>query len=111
VKRLARPSRPVPLLTCVLRIEDFHHEADELVTVLGDQKEFEVAGVVYHPQAGEGLPAPAGAVHSARDVGKATARRLCGHKQVQGATEQAWSRGVWLVPLRAYQARRRSAPA
>ncbi len=88
-----------------MRIENFHHEAGELGTAPDGQKKFEVAGVVRHPQAGEGLAIPAGAAHPARDVGKATERRLCGHKRVQGATEQAWSRGVRLVPLRACQAR------
>jgi hypothetical protein len=42
--------------------------------------EFEVAGNVYHPQVGEELLIPAGAVHSARNVGKTTARWLYGYK-------------------------------
>jgi hypothetical protein len=82
-------------------MENFRHEAGEPVTAPDGQKEFEVAGVVHHPQAGEGLPAPAGAAHPARDGGKATARRRYENEREQGATEQAWSRGVWLVPLRA----------
>ena len=70
------------LLTRVLRIENFRHEAGELVAVPGGQKVFAGAGVVHHQQAGEELPVPAGAVHWARDIGKATARRLYRYKRV-----------------------------
>jgi quercetin dioxygenase-like cupin family protein len=63
------------------RWEDFRHATDELVTVLEGQMEFEVAGVVYHPEVGEELLIPAGAVHSARNVGKTTARWLYGYKR------------------------------
>ena len=82
MKRLVKPSRPVSLLIRVLRIENFRHEAGELGTVLDGQKEFAGAGVVHHPQAGEELPVPAGAVHWARDIGKATARRLYRYNRV-----------------------------
>jgi quercetin dioxygenase-like cupin family protein len=58
--------------------EDFTHATDELVTVLEDEMEFEVAGEVHHPQMGEELLIPAGATHSARNIGKTTARRLFG---------------------------------
>jgi mannose-6-phosphate isomerase-like protein (cupin superfamily) len=60
--------------------EDFRHATDELVTVLEGQMEFEVAGQVNHRQAGEELLIPAGAVHSARNVGKTTARWLYGYR-------------------------------
>jgi quercetin dioxygenase-like cupin family protein len=63
------------------RWEDFRHATDELVTVLEGEMEFEVAGVVHHPQAGEELLIPAGAVHSARNIGKTTARWLYGYKR------------------------------
>jgi quercetin dioxygenase-like cupin family protein len=56
------------------RWEDFRHAMDELVTVLEGQVEFEVAGQVHHPQVGEELLIPAGAVHSAQNVGKTAAR-------------------------------------
>jgi quercetin dioxygenase-like cupin family protein len=62
------------------RWEDFQHATDELVTVLEGQMEFEVAGQVRHPQVGEQLLIPAGAVHSARNVGQTTARWLYGYK-------------------------------
>jgi mannose-6-phosphate isomerase-like protein (cupin superfamily) len=39
------------------------------------------AGKVEHPKAGEELLIPAGAVHSARNVGKTTARWLYGYKR------------------------------
>jgi hypothetical protein len=41
--------------------------------------EFEVAGEIHHPRAGEELLIPSGAVHSARNVGKTTARWLYGY--------------------------------
>lgn len=63
------------------RWEDFRHTADELVLVLEGQAAFEVAGQVYHPQVGEELLIPAGTVHSARNVGKTTARWLFGYKR------------------------------
>jgi len=39
------------------------------VTVLEGRVEFEVAGQIHRPQVGEELLIPAGAVHSARNVG------------------------------------------
>jgi quercetin dioxygenase-like cupin family protein len=63
------------------RWEDFRHATDELVTVLGGQVEFEVAGKVHQPEVGEELLYPAGAVHSARDVGKTAARWLYGYRR------------------------------
>jgi len=41
--------------------------------------EFEIEGEVHHPQPGEELLIPAGAVHSARNVGNTTARWLYGY--------------------------------
>jgi quercetin dioxygenase-like cupin family protein len=60
--------------------EDFCHATDELVTVLEGEMEFEVAGKVHHPKIGEELLIPAGTVHSARSVGKTTARWLYGYR-------------------------------
>jgi quercetin dioxygenase-like cupin family protein len=62
------------------RWEDFRHATDELVTVLEGEIEFEVAGEVHHPRVGEELLIPAGTVHSARNIGKTTARWLYGYK-------------------------------
>jgi mannose-6-phosphate isomerase-like protein (cupin superfamily) len=59
--------------------EGFRHATDEVVTVLGGEMEFEVAGQVHHPKIGEELLIPAGAVHSARNVGQTTARWLYGY--------------------------------
>jgi len=64
------------------RWEDFTHETDELVTALEGQMEFEVEGKICHPQPGEELLIPAGAIHSARNIGDTTARWLYGYKQV-----------------------------
>jgi quercetin dioxygenase-like cupin family protein len=60
--------------------EDFRHATDELVTVLEGQMEFEVAGVVHHPQISQELLIPAGAIHSARNIGTTTARWLYGYE-------------------------------
>jgi quercetin dioxygenase-like cupin family protein len=65
------------------RWEDFTHATDELVVVLEGQMEFEVAGQVHRPRVGEELLIPAGAVHSARNVGKTTARWLYGYRRPQ----------------------------
>ena len=61
------------------RWEDFTHSTDEVVIVLGGEMEFEVEGRVHHPQPGEELLIPAGAVHSARNIGTTTARWLYGY--------------------------------
>jgi len=62
------------------RWEDFTHATDELVTVLEGDMEFDVAGQVYHPRAGDELLIPAGAIHSARNIGGTTARWLYGYR-------------------------------
>jgi quercetin dioxygenase-like cupin family protein len=63
------------------RWEDFRHATDELVTVLEGSVEFEIEGAVHHPRAGDELLIPAGAVHSARNIGATTARWLFGYKR------------------------------
>jgi len=63
------------------RWEDFRHATDELIMVLEGKVEFEVAGKVYHPRVGEELLIPAGAMHSARNIGKTTARWLYGYRE------------------------------
>lgn len=40
------------------RWEDFRHATDELVIVLEGEMEFEIAGRIEHPKAGEELPVP-----------------------------------------------------
>lgn len=62
------------------RWENFVHTTDELVMVLEGSMEFEVNGKILHPQPGEEILIPAGAVHSARNIGKTTARWLYGYK-------------------------------
>lgn len=61
------------------RWEDFTHTTDEVVIVLEGEMEFAIEGEVHHPQPGEELLIPAGAVHSARNIGSTTARWLCGY--------------------------------
>jgi quercetin dioxygenase-like cupin family protein len=63
------------------RWEDFTHAADELVAVLEGDMEFEVEGQVHHPQPGDELLIPAGAVHAARNIGTTTARWLYGYRR------------------------------
>jgi mannose-6-phosphate isomerase-like protein (cupin superfamily) len=63
------------------RWEDFTHATDELVLVLEGNMEFEIAGRLCHPEIGEEMPIPAGAVHSARNIGATTARWLYGYKK------------------------------
>lgn len=62
------------------RWEDFVHATDELVIVLEGDMEFEIEGVVQYPQPDEELFIPAGAVHSARNIGNATAHWLFGYR-------------------------------
>lgn len=61
--------------------EDFTHATDELVMVLEGEMEFEIAGEVRHLEIGEELLIPAGAIHSARNIGNSTARWLYGYKR------------------------------
>lgn len=63
------------------RWEDFVHARDELVMVLEGDMEFEIEGRLYHPGAGEELFIPAGARHSARNIGTTTARWLFGYRR------------------------------
>jgi hypothetical protein len=46
----------------------------------GRPKEFEIAGRIHRPEVGEELLILAGTVHSARNVGKTTARWLYGYQ-------------------------------
>lgn len=62
------------------RWEDFMHATDELVTVLEGDMEFEVEGQVHHPKPNQELLIPAGAFHSARNIGSTTARWLYGYR-------------------------------
>lgn len=61
--------------------EGFVHRTDELVLVVEGKMEFEVDGRIVHPEAGEELEIPAGAVHSSRNIGSTTARWLYGYRR------------------------------
>jgi mannose-6-phosphate isomerase-like protein (cupin superfamily) len=63
------------------RWEDFTHRTDELVLVLEGAMEFEVEDRTVRPTPGEELLIPAGARHSARNVGGTTARWLYGNRR------------------------------
>jgi quercetin dioxygenase-like cupin family protein len=62
------------------RWEGFVHGTDELVLVLEGRMEFEVEGRKLQPRVGEELLIPAGAAHSARNLGDTTARWLYGYR-------------------------------
>jgi quercetin dioxygenase-like cupin family protein len=62
------------------RWDDFVHSTDEVVIVLEGEMEFEIEGEVHHPAVGAELLIPAGARHSARNVGASTARWLYGYR-------------------------------
>ena len=61
------------------RWEDFVHSTDELVIVLDGDVEFEIEGRVVRPTAGEELLIPAGATHSARNIGSTVSHWLFGY--------------------------------
>src|SRR5262249_45443868 len=63
------------------RWEDFTHATDEVVLVLEGQMEFEIEGKTIRPASGEELLIPAGARHSARNVGTTTTRWLYGYRR------------------------------
>lgn len=63
------------------RWDDFVHDVDELVMVLEGEMEFEVNGERRHPKVGEELSIPAGARHSARNIGPSTGRWLYGYRR------------------------------
>jgi quercetin dioxygenase-like cupin family protein len=62
------------------RWEDFTHDVDELLMVMGGRMELEIEGKVIHPQIGEEVFIPARALHSVRNIGDTTARWLYGYK-------------------------------
>ncbi len=61
--------------------EDFVHRTDELVMVISGDVEFEISGRIFHPQPGEELRIPAGAVHSVRNRGVDKACWLYGYRR------------------------------
>jgi quercetin dioxygenase-like cupin family protein len=63
------------------RWEEFVHKADEVVSVVEGQMEFELEGRVHRPSIGEELLIPAGVRHSARNLGSAAAKWLYGYRE------------------------------
>ena len=63
------------------RWENFTHATDEVVLVLEGEMEFEIEGSVHRPEPGRELLIPAGVVHSARNIGRTTARWLYGYRK------------------------------
>lgn len=59
---------------------DFVHRQAELVVVLKGRVEFEFAGEVHRPAAGEVLLIPAGERHTVRNVGDTQAEWLYGYE-------------------------------
>jgi uncharacterized cupin superfamily protein len=60
---------------------DFVHDTDELVMLVEGEEEFEMNGQKYRLRIGEDLLIPAGAYHTARNIGKSTSRWLYGYKR------------------------------
>jgi mannose-6-phosphate isomerase-like protein (cupin superfamily) len=63
------------------RWENFVHKTDEVVMIVDGNVEFEIGGKIYHPQSGDELFIPAGALHSVRNIGSSTAHWLYGYRQ------------------------------
>ena len=63
------------------RWEDFVHGTDELVMVVEGRLELEIDGERHHPEVGEEIFIPAGALHSVRNVGGTRARWLYGYRR------------------------------
>jgi quercetin dioxygenase-like cupin family protein len=72
--------------------EDFVHPVDELVLVVEGEVEFEVAGVVHRPGAGEELLIPAGAHHTVRTSRAGGSRWLYGYGR--GSEPVRWRRSA-----------------
>ena len=60
---------------------DFVHDTDELVLLLEGEQEFEMGGKTYRLDPGQELLIPAGALHTARNVGAVTSKWLYGYKR------------------------------
>lgn len=56
---------------------DLIHDTDELVIALEGNLEFIINGEVNHPDIGIEVFIPGESVHTARNIGKTTARWLC----------------------------------
>ena len=63
------------------RWDNFTHATDEVVIVLEGEMEFEMEGKVHHLEPNQELLIPAGAVHSARNIGTTTAKWLYGYRR------------------------------
>ena len=60
---------------------DFVHETDELVMLVTGEVEFEIAGEIHRPRAGEELLIPAGAQHTVRNLSPTESRWLYGYRR------------------------------
>jgi uncharacterized cupin superfamily protein len=61
--------------------KDFVHDTDELVMLVEGEEEFEMCGQTECLRIGEELLIPAATYHTARNVGKTTAKWLYGYKR------------------------------
>ncbi|MGO9057884.1 MAG: cupin domain-containing protein [Candidatus Binataceae bacterium] len=59
---------------------DFVHQVDELLMVVEGELEIQIAGKRMRPASGEEILIPAGALHTVRNVGGATALWLYGYR-------------------------------
>ena len=61
--------------------KDFVHDSDELVMLVEGEEEFEMNGQTHRLRLGEEFLIPAGAHHTARNVGTTTSKWLYGYKR------------------------------
>ena len=60
---------------------DFVHDEDELLMLVEGRLELEIDGREVHPERGQEILIPAGAVHTVRNVGGTTARWLYAYRR------------------------------
>ena len=61
--------------------ENYVHDVDEVVTVVEGEMEFEIGGKKHTLKPGDEAFIPAGVTHSARNLGRVTARWYYGYKR------------------------------
>ncbi len=60
---------------------DYVHDVDELLMLIAGKLEVTIAGELCRPEIGQEILIPAGAVHTVKNVGTATAQWLYGYRQ------------------------------
>ena len=68
---------------------DYLHDVDELHVVLEGEMEISFGQTTLHPDPGEEIFVPAGALHTVRNIGTSPLRRLRGHFVLREGEEEA----------------------